>query len=170
MLLRLFISIFALLLLVGCQPIIEDDVQIDALQKKLDGAFGNSLLKIKDFRAMGNGAFNNAADDRLHVIVYYSALISFEKDYEFGDWDSVNAKSLQLVIGAGNDGIKGIQVGGNKTGDILTVYGSMPMVMDGEQWLISNIGIEQAQGDQGIYSLGQDSRKVFLFGRSTPVS
>lgn len=110
--------------LAACSKLADENELRGIVQSRLDAAFQEPILGIKNLRRLGNGplAAENGVDRR---IVYYNAQLEFLRDYALSDWQSLNAASLAALLGASERGMSGIEADGNQAGDVVTVRGSI---------------------------------------------
>lgn len=110
--------------LAACSKLADENELRSIVQSRLDAAFQEPILGIKNLRRLGSGplADENGVDRR---IVYYNAQLEFLRDYALSDWQSLNAASLAALLGASERGMSGIEADGNQAGDVVTVRGSI---------------------------------------------
>lgn len=120
--------------LAACERV-PDDAQVrSAVQATLDAAFAEPVMEIASFSRMGSGPLPSEADGAARKIVYYHARLNMLRDYSFGDWESLNPTSLAQLLGAGEQGIEGIDRNGNEAGDTLLVRGSVGFEEVDDAW------------------------------------
>lgn len=125
---RLAILLAALLLAAcGQEP---DSTQLRRdLEVRLAAAFPGQLLAIEQLDRQGR--MEQLDGGR---IVHFKARLRVEKPLDLGEWGGPNAQLLAGVMGAGAAGIAGLTQGGNKPGDVLTVFGALPYARAGSGW------------------------------------
>ena len=118
-----------LLLLAAC----EQEPTLDQLQRdvqaRLDGAFPGHVLVLEEMNRQGRMEMLDGGR-----IVHFKATLRLERPLDLGQWGAPNAQLLAGVLGAGSRGIAGLTQGGNKAGDQLTIFGTVPYRRDGVAW------------------------------------
>jgi TRAP transporter TAXI family solute receptor len=134
---RISFIILTLLLLAGCAQGPDGENLKKEIQTKLDQRFVSGLLKITELSRMGSYPFSDKQDSRERLLVYYKANATFQKDYNWSEWNKLNLASLASVFGATPLGVKGINQDGNKKGDVIKVYGTSTYIKDNNKWVAS---------------------------------
>jgi TRAP transporter TAXI family solute receptor len=91
------------------------------LEARLATAFPGQVLSLDALDRQGRMEQLDGAR-----IVHFKARLKVEKPLDLGQWGGPNAQLLAGVMGAGSAGISGLTQGGNKAGDTLTVFGTLP--------------------------------------------
>lgn len=91
------------------------------LEARLATAFPGQVLSLDALDRQGRMAQLDGTR-----IVYFKARLKVEQPLDLGQWGGPNAQLLAAVTGAGSAGIAGLTQGGNKPGDMLTVFGTLP--------------------------------------------
>lgn len=105
-----------------------DQLQRD-VQARLAAAFPGGELALESLSRQGR--MDQLDGSR---IVHFKARVKVEKPIDLGQWGAPNAQVLVGVLGAGRAGIGGLVQGGNKPGDVLTVFGTVPYTQAGGVW------------------------------------
>jgi TRAP transporter TAXI family solute receptor len=66
--------------------------------------------------------------------VAYSADLRLKRDYDFGLWDQAGAATLTNLLGATPQAVSGLKTGGNKTGDVVRVEGTLLYKRHADHW------------------------------------
>lgn len=122
--------LLAALLLAGCARAPDADAVREAVQQQIDLALGAGVLKIDAFRRAGSQPLAGR-DGRL---VYFNAQLQLQRDQDFTSWDGLNIDTLRDLLGAGPQGLSGVKNGGNRSGELLGVYGSVGFVAADGGW------------------------------------
>jgi TRAP transporter TAXI family solute receptor len=134
--LLLFLLFAGLLLSGGCSrgPAV-DQLQQD-LQSRIDGVFGADLFQIDSFRRYGSQPLSSeASDGREKIAVYFKTELRLLRPHHFSQWSSQNIGSLHRALGSAVRGVDGLEVSGNKTGDVLLAHGLSVYTADSSEWV-----------------------------------
>ncbi len=66
--------------------------------------------------------------------ITYRATLRLKRDYDFGAWEQANAAALTLLLGAAPRDVRGLAPGGNKSGDSVTIQGTLVYGKADERW------------------------------------
>jgi TRAP transporter TAXI family solute receptor len=117
----------ALLAACGAEP---DATQLQRdVQTRLDNAFPGQALVLENVDRQGH---MKTLDGKR--VVHFKARLRVDRPLDLGQWGQPNAQLLAGVMGAGSAGIAGLTQGGNKAGDRLTVFGTLPYRPEGAAW------------------------------------
>ncbi len=122
----------------GCRRGPDGDALRDHLQASLDRDYDEGLLRVVTVSRKGVYPYRVAGDETPHVLVYYDARLAFARDHQLTDWETIGVGSLLGVLGATPRGVAGIDPGGNRADDELSVYGALPFERDGDAWRLSD--------------------------------
>lgn len=104
------------------------------VQARLDAAFPGAVLALEEMDRQGRMETLDGGR-----IVHFKAKLRVERPLDLGQWGAPNAQLLAGVLGAGSGGIAGLTQGGNRAGDRLTVFGTMPYRRDGPAWMPAGV-------------------------------
>ena len=145
----IFLLLFSgLLLSSGCSrgPAV-DQLQHD-LQSRIDGAFGAGLFQVDSFRRYGSQPLSSdASDGREQIAVYFKTELRLLRPHHFSEWSSQNIGSLHRALGSAIRGVDGLEVSGNKTGDVLLAHGLSVYAADNSEWVAVAFRGETHSGD-----------------------
>ena len=116
---RAFALLLALLLAACARGPDGNEVR-EAMQKQLDDALGGRVLVVERLTRAGGAPLK----DRPGRLVYFNAELKLARDYDFTRWDAHSVATLANLLGAGPKGVIGLLPDGNKSGDVLGVYGT----------------------------------------------
>jgi TRAP transporter TAXI family solute receptor len=135
--LRRLLALCAMLLVVllgACSQGPDADRLADLVRSRLDAALGPGTLAVTELRRLGSGPLNADAEGYPRRIVYYSAVLAFERDLDFSSWDSLNVAALATLLGVTEKGVRGLHHGGNHKGDTIRVQGGLSFRAEGDGW------------------------------------
>jgi len=125
--------LLAALVLAGCAREPDAELVREAMQQQLAAAPGGRVLQIEQFRRAGSQQLPGKAGR----LVYFNAQLKLLRDYDFTQWDAHNLATLASLLGAGPKGLIGLKPDGNRSGDLLGVYGSAAFASEGgKAWLL----------------------------------
>jgi TRAP transporter TAXI family solute receptor len=131
------IALWVMLLVVllgGCSQGPDADRLADLVRSRLDAALGPGTLAVTELRRLGSGPLNADAEGHPRRIVYYSAVLTCERDLDFSSWDSLNVAALATLLGVTEKGARGLHHGGNHKGDTILVQGGLTFRAEGDDW------------------------------------
>lgn len=99
------------------------------VEQRLDGAFPDRVLTMESFDRQGR---MEAGDE---VTVFFKTKLKVEHPIDLGKWGAPNAQLLAGIMGSGTAGIAGLTQGGNKAGDRLTIFGTLPYKNRDGAWI-----------------------------------
>lgn len=138
MLLRRFPGILALLAaalaLAACERAPDELAVRQVVEQRLAEAFKPPALRLASLRRMGTGPLPSGPDGEARRVVYFNAVMTFERDYSFATWGGLNLAALANLLGATEKGIGGVKMDGNRAGDQLRVRGGIYFERAGEAW------------------------------------
>ena len=127
---RRLLPALLLALLAACGPE-PDGTQLQRdVQARLDTAFPGRVLVLEKLDRQGHMKTLDGGR-----VLHFKARIKVDRPLDLGQWGQPNAQLLAGVLGAGSAGIHGLTQGGNKPGDQLTVFGTLPYRQDGKLWM-----------------------------------
>ena len=133
-LIALWAALLLVVLLGGCSQGPDADRLADLVRSRLDAALGPGTLAVTDLRRLGSGPLNADAEGHPRRIVYYSAVLTCERDLDFSSWDSLNVAALATLLGVTEKGARGLHQGGNHKGDAILVQGGLSFRAEGDDW------------------------------------
>ena len=122
--LRALLLVLACGLLAACERGPDEAQLARDLQAQLDRSFGAGLLELAGLRRTGSAPQANEDGAEASAIVYFAAEIALSRDHDFTAWGGPGAGTLADLLGATQEGLRGIDQGGNAAGDRFQVYGS----------------------------------------------
>lgn len=122
------------LLLAACSKGPDAQTVQNDLNQRLEQTLGADSISITQLRRQGSAPDGKAADGAERRVIYFDATLELNKDRDFSRWDVPGVASLVSLLGAGPRGLAGIESGGNKSGDLLNVHGSMIYQQTAEGW------------------------------------
>lgn len=118
---RYLLAILLILLLAAC----EQKPDVAQLQRdvraRLENAFPGQVLVLEALDRQGRMETLDGGR-----VVHFKAKLRVARALDLGQWGGPNAQLLASVLGAGSADINGLTQGGNRPGDRLTVFGTMP--------------------------------------------
>ncbi len=136
------------LLLAACSQGPDSQTVRNDLEQRLSQTLGPDSVLITDFRRQGSAPDAGADDDQQRRLVYFDATLQMQQDRDFSRWDIPGVASLVSLLGAGPRGLTGIASGGNRSGDLLNVHGSLIYEKTANGWqLHTPQGFNQAPVD-----------------------
>ena len=133
LLIRLFLLTLAGILLGACARGPDQQQLADILESRLNDRFFPGLLSIKEIDRRGHQPYTTT-DGQPGVIIYYKAVLEFNRQEKLTGWDKNAAGSLVSVLGATPAGIQGINPNGNQANDELTVFGLLSFRSQDDNW------------------------------------
>lgn len=119
--------------LAGCDRQPEAPAVREAMQQQIDAALGSGVLQIEKFRRAGSQRLTGQPGR----LVYFNAEMKLLRDYDFTQWDTHNLATLASLLGAGAQGVFGLNADGNRAGDLIGVYGSAAFAAEpGKSWTL----------------------------------
>lgn len=118
------VTMITLFFLASCAQGPKRDQLQKQISEKLDAQFKQGLFQITNFSRRGSYGYTPIGEQTPKMLLYFKADIKLLKDYKFSNWDGLNVGSLTYILGSTPSGIEGIKNTGNKSGDIITVYGT----------------------------------------------
>lgn len=163
-----FLLAFLLLLLAGCGAGPNPEALRQDVEARLAQALPAGAVTVTSFDRRGSQSDAKAPAGESRRIVYFDIALKVERDMDFGAWDAPGVAGLVSALGAGPKGVKGIQSGGNKAGDVVTAHGTALYKREGDQWVaIAPAGYRPAEAPayatnaaQGPAALLEAMRKV----------
>ena len=130
---RLFSVILSLtcLGLVACSRGPDEASLREELRNRIDTQFSTDLFAINELSRKGSAPSSADGSD---FVIYYTAELEFQRDYELTDWKGLNVGTLAVVLGATPAGIDGFKQEGNSRGDKLRVRGRLSYRKVGGSW------------------------------------
>lgn len=126
---------------------------------RLSQTFGDDTFALSRLRRLGSAPMDAADDGSPRRILYYNAVLTFERDFDFSSWDTLNIAAFANLLGATEQGIDGLKQDGNQAGDEVRVRGSLSFSRkDGEWAPVSSVRPEIVAVD-GAASAGLDSSR-----------
>lgn len=121
-----FISVLILsLVFASCsRPFPQQEIK-KIIETKLDSNFENHLFTVEKIDRRGSYQYQKIGSQSNSLLMYYHAVIRFNRDYKLSDWEKANIGSLAYIMGANPQGIVGVNVEGNKLGDVLSIHGAL---------------------------------------------
>jgi TRAP transporter TAXI family solute receptor len=126
------------LFLSGCRPGLTNSEMQQELQKSLDTNFSAGLFEVQYLKRQGSQPIATDTGEKA-VVVYFKAVIKFCRDYNLSAWEKLNSEALATLLGSAPQGITGIKETGNKTGDLLRIFGTATHRKKDGKWLAANI-------------------------------
>src|SRR5262245_19501076 len=115
----------ALALLAGCGGGPDADALRKGVEERLGQALPAGTVTVVALERRGSQSDTKAPAGETRRIVYFDAALRLAKDFDFGAWDSPGVAGVVSALGAGPKGISGITSGGNKTGEVIRVHGTV---------------------------------------------
>jgi TRAP transporter TAXI family solute receptor len=118
-------ALLALVAAFGCSRGPDGAVLSADLQSRLDAGFAQELFSVQEFRRTGSAPFTDLESGAAGLYVYYDAGLRFLRDYSLTSWQGLNLGTLAFVVGATEQGVRGLEAQGNRQGDVLQVHGRL---------------------------------------------
>ncbi len=129
---RWLFLLLALLLPVACDRAPDEASLRRDVEARLAAAFPERTLIVEELDRHGH--MDTLDGGR---ILHFKARLRFERAADLGQWGGPNAQLLAGVMGAGSTGIQGLTQGGNREGDRLSVFGTLPYRREGTSWVVA---------------------------------
>ena len=107
--LRWFAIVLAVLILSACQEAPDTGQVTETVQGRLGQAFGPDTFALTSLRRLGSGPLSADGQGRAQRIVYYNAVLTFERDLDFSAWDNLNVAAFASLLGATDKGLNGLE-------------------------------------------------------------
>ena len=121
-------------LLSACGDAPDETVVRTVVAELLDDALGEDTFALTSLRRLGSAPMDAADDGSPRRRVYYNAVLTFERDFDFSSWDTLNIAAFANLLGATELGIEGLRQDGNRTGDEVRVRGSISFSRKDGAW------------------------------------
>ncbi len=148
----LWLLLAALLpLLTACGQAPDEEQLRAVVSAHLTETFGDDTFALSRLRRLGSAPMAAAGDGSPRRIVYYNAVLTFERDFDFSSWDTLNIAAFANLLGATERGIEGLEQNGNRAGDEVRVRGSVTFSRKDGQWApVSLVRPAVAAGVDGV--------------------
>jgi len=147
---RALTLLVALLAMNGCRRGPDSEELHGLLQQNLDAEYQQGLFEVAELSRKGGFPYKEAGDDRPRILVYYDAELVFQQDHQLTDWDSLGVGSLIGVLGATPLGVSGVEPDGNRSGDLLSVYGSAAFAEEQDRWVQVPLAAQTTAGSPEV--------------------
>lgn len=148
----LWLLLAALLpLLTACGEAPDEEQLRAVVSAHLTETFGDDTFALSRLRRLGSAPMAAAGDGSPRRIVYYNVVLTFERDFDFSSWDTLNIAAFANLLGATEQGIEGLEQNGNRAGDEVRVRGSVTFSRKDGQWApVSSVRPAVAAGVDGV--------------------
>ena len=149
-------------LLTACGQAPDEEQLRAVVSAHLTETFGDDTFALTRLRRLGSAPMAAAGDGSPRRIVYYNAVLTFERDFDFSSWDTLNIAAFANLLGATEQGIEGLEQNGNQAGDEVRVRGSVSFSRKDGRWApVSSVRPAVVAGvDAGVGGLDSSRRTI----------
>lgn len=158
---RRWLFLVLLLLLAGCGYGPDASVLKGDVEARLAQALPPGTVEVAEFKRRGSQKDLAAPADEKRRVIYYDLTLRVQRPVDFGAWDAPGVAGLVSALGAGPQGVTGIQAGGNKVGDVISARGTAIYREDGERWVaVAPAGFRPAEAPTYATSTGTPAQEL----------
>ena len=132
---RFLVAMVLVVWLGACGDAPDETAVKQVVEDRLASALEAGTFSLTSLNRLGNGPLADTSDGKSQRIVYYNAVLTFERDLDFSAWDTLNIAAFANLLGATEKGITGLAQGGNHKGDEIFVHGTVTFVEDEAGWV-----------------------------------
>jgi TRAP transporter TAXI family solute receptor len=122
-------------LLAGCarEP---DEASLRAeVETRLAAALPEATVEVSAFARRGSQRDSTAPADSVRRNIYFDVELRLLRDYDFGAWDAPGVAGLVGALGSGPKGLRGIETGGNRAGEVIRAHGVLLYERRDDTWV-----------------------------------
>lgn len=158
---RRFLLLLIALLLAGCSYGPDPSVLRRDVEARLAHALPAGTVEIVDFTRRGSQKDLAAPAGEQRRVVYYDVDLRVQRPVDFGAWDAPGVAGLVSALGAGPQGVTGIEAGGNRPGDVISARGTAIYREDGDTWVaVAPAGFRPAEAPTYATSTGSPAQEL----------
>jgi len=143
----------AVLALAGCDRSPTNDTLATDLGAYIESGHAPGLIEVTYAERLDHRVIPDL--NRSRRTVSFAADLKLKRDYDFAAWDQANGAALTLLLGANSTNVKGLKAGGNKTGDVIRLTGSVNYVYGDRGWQLEANSVSPAAPQTPFYERGR---------------
>lgn len=156
------------LLLSGCQKGPDSKEITHYLQTQIDAAMGSDVLKITSLNARGGQSYTPMDSEHVGYIVYFTATLAFNGEYDRNLWNNRNSTDLHAMLGTTSTGIAGLTTDDRLPHQELTANGLAAFIEQEEHWVPSPLWTPSTSAtDKTVSNTGLSKTQVECTPSST---